>query len=98
MNDDVFALPPFRAADALATLKRQLRDLKLTEREGAFELRAQPLVQLALENEASIRVRIAKRPARSPEWETRLLCSHADLRKFADELKQRLARWNDRDE
>lgn len=98
MSDDVFAPPPFRAADALATLRRTLRDLKLVEREGTFEWRAQPIAQLALENEASIRARIVKRPARSPEWETRLLRSHADLRKLADELKQRIARWSDRDE
>lgn len=98
MSDDFFAPPPFRAAEALATLKRGLRDLKLAEREGVFELRSQAVARFSLEGEGAIRAQLAKRPARSPEWEARLLCSQADVRKFTDELKQRLARWSDRDD
>ncbi|HSV68991.1 MAG TPA: hypothetical protein VLI72_02675 [Methylibium sp.] len=98
MSDDFFARPPFHAAEALATLKRSLRDLKLTEREGVFELRSQAVARLVLEGEGTIRAQLAKRLTRAPEWEARLLCSQADVRKFTDELKQRLARWSDRDD
>lgn len=95
MSDDFFAPPPFKADDALATLTRQLRDAKLVLREGRYEWSGRPVVRVAPEGTGTIRVQIAKRPAGSPEWETRLLCSHADLRKFTDELRRRLARWSE---
>lgn len=98
MNTDFFSLPPFDASQALTTLQRNLRDLKLVERNGAFELKSQPVVRLTLENGTSIHAHVAKRLARSPEWETRQLHSHLDVRKFTDELKLRVARWHDRDE
>ena len=37
--DSGFALPPFKADEALQKLKRELRELGLTEREGRFERR-----------------------------------------------------------
>jgi hypothetical protein len=98
MSDDFFAPAPFRSAEGLATLRRSLRELGLVERGGCFELRGQSVVQLALEGDATIRAQLAKRPAASPDRETRLLCSHADLRRFTDELRRRLARWSDHDD
>jgi hypothetical protein len=95
MSDDFFAPPPFNAEDALATLTRQLRETKLTARAGSYEWSGRPVVRVALEGTGTIRAQIVKRPAGSPEWETRLLCSHADLRKFTDELRRRLARWSE---
>jgi hypothetical protein len=95
MTDDFFAPPPFKAEDALAALTRQLREVRLTPREGSFEWSGRPVVRVALEGAGTIRAQIVKHPARSPEWETRLLCSHADLRKFTDELRRRLARWSE---
>lgn len=93
--DDFFAAPPFRAADALVQLKRQLRDLRpLTERGDAFELRGQSVVELAL-HEARIEARLAKRPARTPEWTQHTLASSADVRRFVDSVKAQLARWSD---
>ena len=72
MSDDFFAPPPFDPATALATLKRTLRDLKLVERSGAFELNGQPVVRARVED-ATLKLDIARRPSRSPDWE------HADL-------------------
>ncbi len=95
MTDDFFAPPPFKAEDALVTLTRQLREARLVLREGSFEWSGRPVARIALEGAGTIRAQLAKRPARSPEWETRLLCSHADLRKFTDELRKRLARWSE---
>ena len=42
--------------------------------------------------------RMARRPAMSPEWESRTLKNGADVRKFADDARQRLARWRDADD
>ena len=40
MSDEFgFALPPFKPDEALQTLRRELRALGLTEREGRFERR-----------------------------------------------------------
>ena len=46
---DFFAPPPFDPATARATLVRALRDLKLAERNGAFELNGQPVVKARVE-------------------------------------------------
>lgn len=97
MADDFFAPPPFKAADSLASLKRSLRDLKLAEREGRFELRGQAVVELALEGETIVARRV-KRPARSPEWMRSVLKNGADVRKFVDELKRQLSAWSDSDD
>ena len=97
-DEDFFAPPPFKAADALASLKRGLRDLKLSEREGAFEQRGRALARLALDSDAVIAAQLARRPARSPEWDRSTLKNHADVRKWIEELKRRLARWDDGDD
>jgi hypothetical protein len=98
MSDDfAFTPPPFKPADALAGLKRQLRELKLVERAGAFELQGSSVVQLQA-GDSTIDARLAKRPARSPEWTRHTLRSGADVRRFVDTVKQQLARWSAADE
>lgn len=98
MSDDFFAPPPFDPESALATLRRTLRDLKLAERAGAFELAGQPVAKARVEG-AVLKLEMARRPARSPDWDRSEASDHAQLRKFTDELKRRLARWQDgRDE
>jgi hypothetical protein len=93
MSDDFFALPAFKPDEALTTLKRQLRDLRpLAERGNRFELSGKAVVDLQAEA-ARLTVRLAKRPAMSPEWETLILKNGADVRKCVDEVKKRLARW-----
>ncbi|TAL21086.1 MAG: hypothetical protein EPO01_12080 [Aquabacterium sp.] len=96
--DDFFALPAFKPQDALVNLRRQLRELKLTERAGGelvrFELAGDTVVELKAEADA-IAARIARRPARTPEWDSRRIASSADLRAFADDAKKRVSRWND---
>ena len=87
-----FAPPPFKAADAMVTLKRQLRDLKLAERGNAFELRGKRVLELAVEGDA-IAAKLARRPTAAPEWDRSTLKSSAEQRKLVDELRKRLARW-----
>jgi len=94
MSDDLFAPPPFNPESALATLKRTLRDLKLAERGGAFELNGQAVVRARADG-ALLRLDVVKRPSRSPDWEHVEAHDHAQLRKFTDDLKRRVARWAD---
>jgi len=88
-----FAPPPFKPADALLTLKRQLRDLKLAERGNAFEQRGKRVLELAVEGDA-IQARLARRLALTPEWDRITVKSATDQRKLVDEVKKRLARWD----
>jgi len=94
MSDDFFAPPPFDPESALATLRRTLRDLKLAERAGAFELAGQPVARARVEGPL-LKLDVARRPARSPDWEHAEVRDHAQLRRFVDELKRRLARWQE---
>ena len=98
-NDDFFAPPPFDAAQALVGLKRSLRDLRaFGERGAVFEWKGLAAVEATAEDARAIRLRLAKRPARSPEWETRVLKNGADVRSAIEEIKRRLARWKDAEE
>jgi hypothetical protein len=94
MSDDFFAPPPFDPAGARATLARTLRDLKLAERSGAFELNGQPVVRVAIDG-ATLRLEVARKPSRSPDWDRSVVDDHAKLRRFSDDLKRRVARWAD---
>jgi hypothetical protein len=97
MTDGTFKPPPFKAEEALATLKRHLRDLRLLERAGRFEWKGDPLVELALDGEAIV-ARTVKRPARSPDWQTRRLVSASDVRQYTEEFKRQFSAWKDRDD
>ena len=99
MSDDFgFAPPPFKPDDALTQLQRTLRSLGgLAERGAQFEWKARPAVALAV-RDGAIEARLARKPLTRPEWETRTLKNGADVRRFADDVKQRLARWKDADE
>ena len=98
MSDDTFgfAPPPFKPDDALAQVKRALRDLKLAERGNGFELRGKRVVELAL-NEGAITVRLARKLALTPQWDTQTVKTTAEQRKLVDEVKRRLARWEHED-
>jgi hypothetical protein len=95
---DFFAVPPFKPAEALLQLQRSLRGLGgLTERGAQFEWKGRPAVALAIDG-LHLEVRLARRPATTPQWDPRTLKNGADLRRFVDEVKQRLARWKDADD
>jgi hypothetical protein len=87
-----FAPPPFNADNALVTIKRALRDMKLAERGNAFELRGKRVVELAIDG-ASINAKLARRLMLTPEWDRTAVKSAADQRKLLDEVKKRLAKW-----
>ena len=86
---------PFKADSALQTLKRFARDQRvLAERSEGWLLGADVVLKLALDGDA-LQAQLAKRPARTPEWDRFKIASHAELRKCQDEIKRRLARWKD---
>ena len=97
MPDDFFAPPAFKADEALAALKRRLREWRLVEREGRFELQGRAIAELQLEGGA-IRARTVRMPAMSPQWDETRLHNSAEVRRFSEALQQRLAHWPDRDE
>ena len=92
MSDDFLAPPPFDPATARATLARALRDLKLVERNGAFEMNGQPVVKARIEG-AVLMLDVARKPARSPDWEHAEAGDHARLRRFIDDVKRRVGQW-----
>ncbi len=93
-----FAPPPFKPDEALAGLRRTLREFGLVEREGRFERGGVAIARLAVDG-AAIAAAVVKKPSRqSPEWSARTLKSGADVRDFAADLKKKLASWSDRDE
>jgi len=96
--DDFFALPPFKPDEALVQLNRSVRGLGgLSERANQFDWKGLPVLELAVDG-ATLVAKLAKRPAHSPQWETRTMKNNADVRKFSDELKARVARWREADE
>ena len=93
-----FAPPPFKPEDALQRLKRELRDMGLSEREGVFERRGQAVARVRIDG-AQLAAAIVERPSRAgPRWRQRTLGSSAAVRDFAAELKKALAAWGDRDD
>jgi hypothetical protein len=99
-DDDLggFAPPPFNPDNALQQIKRALRDMKLAERGDGFELRGKPVLQMQLERGApALSVRVARKLALTPEWDKLRVTSATDQRKLVDEVKKRLARWNQED-
>ena len=94
MSDDFFAPPPFNPETARATLVRALRDLRLAERGGAFEFNGQPVVKAHVDG-AVLKLDVVKRPSRSPDWEHAQAADHAQLRRFIDDVKKRVSRWNE---
>jgi hypothetical protein len=87
-----FAPPPFKPEEALEQLKRTLRGLKLAERGLAYELRGKRVCEISPEDKA-INVKLARKLALTPEWDRSSIHSTTELRKWADEVKKRLERW-----
>ena len=100
MSDDTwgFAPPPFKPEEALQRLRRDLRDLGLTERAGVFE-RAGVAIARATTQQDQIAAAVVHKPSRnSPEWHARTLKTSAEVRDFTQHLKKQLAQWSDRDD
>ena len=99
-DDDLggWALASFKPDDALAGLKRDLRNLGLAEREGRFERRGSVIARAVVDG-AVIQAARVKRPSRSsPEWLQKSLKNSGDVRDFVAELKKQLAAWSDADD
>lgn len=99
MDDDTgWQLPAFDPAEALQRLKRELRALGLSEREGRFERRGALIARAALAD-GQLQAARVKRPTRSsPDWLPRTLRHQADLRDFVADLKKQLAVWGGSDD
>ena len=88
-----FAAPPFKPAEALVLLKRQLRDLKpLVERGERYEIKGRPVITLQA-TETAIEALVARRPATHPDWTPDRLANSLDVRRFVDTVKKRLQQW-----
>lgn len=102
-DDWGFAPPAFDAVQAMAQMRRSLRDLRLTERDNGFELRGKPVLQTlpaapdAGSEISTLHFKLARQLRLSPDWDRMELRSSADQRKLLDELKRRLARWEHED-
>ena len=99
MDDDLdgFASPAFKPDEALQTLRRELRGLGLSEREGRFERGGTPIARAAVAG-AVLQAARVKRPSRtSPEWLGKDLKNGADVRSFVADLKKQLSLWSDGD-
>jgi hypothetical protein len=104
---DFFALPPFKADEALVKLRRDLRELKplLEKGTGAllrFEFKSLPVIELSLAEGDKpgtqvIAASVAKRPSQRPEWSKSTLSTSAEVRKWLDQLRLSLKRWEDED-
>ncbi|MDE2371694.1 MAG: hypothetical protein KGN16_22195 [Burkholderiales bacterium] len=92
-GDFGFTPPPFKPDEAVMQIRRALRDLKLAERGNAYELRGKRVVELQIDGDA-IAARVARKLALTPEWDRIAVRSAAEQRKFVDNVKARLARWD----
>ena len=88
-----FSPPPFNADNAWVQLKKQLRDLKLSERGNGFELRGKRVAELQLDG-VTIAARMARKLAMTPEWDKAVITNADGQRQWIGELKKRLARWD----
>ena len=99
MSDDFgFALPPFKPDEALQALRRELRALGLTAREGLFERRGSVIARAVVDGAMIRAARVRRPPRSSPEWLDKPLRSSADVRDFVADLKKQLAQWSDSDD
>ncbi|MBN8492724.1 MAG: hypothetical protein J0M00_15020 [Burkholderiales bacterium] len=97
-DEDFFAPPPFRPDEALQRLRRDLRELGLSEREGVFERRGVAVARAQV-NDGVIAAARVRRPSRaSPEWLPSRLDSAAALRDFVAALKKALQQWEHQDD
>ena len=94
MSDDSWdiALPAFDAGSTLQTLKRFARDQQLGERSEGWMLGGHVVLKLSADG-ATVKARLARRPAGTPEWDDFTLKSAPDSRRLQDEVKRRLLRW-----
>ena len=100
VSDDAwgFAPPPFQPEEALQRLRRDLKDLGLAERAGAFERRGMVIARVSV-SQGHLEAAVVRKPSRnSPRWQARTLKTSADVRDFTQHLKKQLAQWSDRDD
>ena len=93
-DDDFFALPPFNPESALDELHLAQRPSEVREREGIYELKGQPIARARIDG-AVLKLDVVKRFTGLPEWNQVEAKDHAIVRRFTDELRRRLLKWDD---
>jgi hypothetical protein len=93
-DDFGFAPPPFDPEQSLLQLQRAMRDNKLAARGKAFELRGKAVIELEV-REGTVAARLVRKLSLTPEWDSITVKNAADQRRLIDEVKKRLARWQD---
>jgi hypothetical protein len=93
-----WGLPTFKPDAALVAVQRALRDLKLGSRSGGlvFELRGRTVLTLELSGTA-LNACLARKLHLTPEFDTLKVDSATAQRKLLEEVKKRLARWEQED-
>lgn len=103
---DFFALPPFKADEALVKLRRDLRELKQLAERGTgstvrFEWKGLPVLEISVgahpDGKPVVAAMLAKKPSQRPDWVRHTLASSAEVRKWLDEVRRSLKRWDDED-
>jgi hypothetical protein len=105
-DDDLgafFALPPFKAEEALVKLRRDLRELRTLSEKGTgtvlrWEWQGLPAIELQLAADGKgIQAGVVKVPSSRAQWQRSTLASSGDVRRWLDDLKRALKRWGDED-
>lgn len=101
---DFFALPPFKADEALVKLRRDLRELKALADKGTgdvvrFDWRGLPVIELRVQagDKPTLAVSLTRKPSQRPDWVKQTLSSSTEMRKFVDDVKRSLKRWDEED-
>jgi hypothetical protein len=103
-EDDIgafFALPPFKADEALVKLRRDLRELRALSEKGAgatlrWDWKGLPVAELQLSDDGKqIAAGVVKQPSSRPQWGRSTLASSGDARQWLEALKRSLKRWDD---
>jgi hypothetical protein len=103
---DFFAMPPFKADEALVKLRRDLRELKTLSEKGTgavvrLEWKALPVIELTIDigddGKQTIAASITRKPSQRPDWTRQKLASSAEVRKWLDGVKLSIKRWHDED-
>lgn len=98
LDPGFFTPPPFRPDEALQRLRRELRDLGLTERAGVFEQRGSAVLRAAVSADGStLEAALVRRLARQPEWQARTVRQGGQLRDLLADVRRRLADGRDDD-
>ena len=89
-----WAQPAFNSALALQQLQRAMRDARLAARGPRWLLNGREVTELS-DDHGAVLARLARRPALTPDWDSSRIDSSVAQRRWLEECRRRLARWQD---